>query len=162
MNPQHSLPTMQDEGLTLIESKAMITYLCEKYASDDNLYPSCPAIRANVNQRLWFDASLYSSYARYFWPNIFMKAPEDPKMYSSLENNLELFDVLLEGNDYAAGCQLTIADLCLVTTCSTYEALGVDLTKYSNVWKWYQLVLETMPGVDVHNEGVEAFKATLP
>lgn len=91
-----------------------------------------------------------------------MKSEEDPNMYSSLEKNLELFDKLLEDREYAAACHLTIADLCLVTTVSTYEALGVDIEKHPNVWRWYQLVQSTMPAADTHNEGVEAFKATLP
>lgn len=153
MNPQHSLPTLQDDGLTLIESKAIITYICDKYGNDTTLYPSCPCVRALVNQRLWFDASLYTSYTRYFWPNIFMKTPEDSQMYTSLESNLELFDKLMENCEYAAGCHLTIADLCLCTTVSTYEALGIDVAKYPNVWKWYQLVLSTMPGLETHLAG---------
>lgn len=162
MNPQHSLPTLVDDGLTLIESKAIITYLADKYAKTDVLYPNCPCARANVNQRLWFDATLYSSYARYYWPHIFMKAPEDPKMVTSTESSFELFDKLLEGMEYVASCHLTVADLVMVTTVATYETIGFDVSKYPNVWKWYQLVQTTMPGLEVHNAGVDALKATLP
>jgi glutathione S-transferase len=150
------------DGLTLIESKAIITFLAEKYAKNDALYPTCPCARSMVNQRLWFDSSLYSNYTRYYWPHIFMKTPEDPQMISSTESSFELFDKLLEGMDYVASCHLTVADLVLVTTVSTFEAIGFDISKYPNVMKWYQLVQNTMPGLEVHKAGVDALKATLP
>lgn len=45
----------------------------------------------------------------------------DPEQYKELQNAFEVLDKLLEGNDYATGRNMTIADLALVATVSTAE-----------------------------------------
>lgn len=48
-------------------SRAIITYLVEKYAKDDSLYPKDVNKRALVLQRLFFDATvLYQRFADAF------------------------------------------------------------------------------------------------
>lgn len=55
INPQHTIPTLVDEGFAIWESRAILSYLAEKYGKDDSLYPKDPQKRAIVNQRLYFD-----------------------------------------------------------------------------------------------------------
>lgn len=59
MNPQHTIPTIDDDGLYLNESKAICAYLVNQYAKDDTLYPKEPKVRAMVDQRLYFDISVF-------------------------------------------------------------------------------------------------------
>lgn len=54
INPQHTIPTLVDNGLALWESRAIMVYLAEKYGKDDTLYPKDPAKRAVISQRLYF------------------------------------------------------------------------------------------------------------
>merc|ERR1712126_329724 len=56
MNPCHTIPTIDDDGFHLCESRAIQVYFVEKYSKESDLYPECVMHRALVNQRLYFDA----------------------------------------------------------------------------------------------------------
>ncbi len=59
MNPQHTIPTLNDNGLFLNESRGIATYLAAKYGKDDKLYPQDLKTRAIVDQRLYFDMGVF-------------------------------------------------------------------------------------------------------
>lgn len=70
-NPQHTIPTLEDQssGLILWESRVILTYLTSAYGRSDmdNLYPGNIRDRAMVDQRLSFDLStLYQRTVDYF------------------------------------------------------------------------------------------------
>lgn len=58
INPQHTIPTIVDDGKSVWDSAAIMTYLVGKYASDDSLYPKDLYLRAVVDQRLYFNCTV--------------------------------------------------------------------------------------------------------
>ncbi|KAL0275073.1 UNVERIFIED_CONTAM: hypothetical protein PYX00_003053 [Menopon gallinae] len=159
MNPQHTIPTINDNGFCLWESRAIIAYLVDQYGKDDSLYPKDPKKRALVNQRLYFDAgTLYQRFGDLYYPMMFGGAPFDEAKKQRLDDALQFFNTFLDGSEWAAGPKMTIADHSLAASVSTIEAVGYSLDKYPNVQKWYAKVQKEMPGYSVNAEGAEAFK----
>lgn len=102
INPQHTVPTLVDDGFALWESRAIMVYLVEKYGKTASLYPSDPKARAVVNQRLYFDlGTLYQRLADYYYPQIFAKAPANPDNLKKLEDAVGFLNTFLEGQTYA-------------------------------------------------------------
>lgn len=67
LNPQHCIPTLDDNELVLWESRVILTYLVSMYSKDDALYPKDIRTRAMVDQRLHFDlGTLYQRTFEYF------------------------------------------------------------------------------------------------
>ena len=69
MNPQHTVPTLNDDGFCLNESRGIATYLAKKYGKDGKLYPKDVSIRAIVDARLYFDmGSFYKAFGECVYP----------------------------------------------------------------------------------------------
>lgn len=163
LNPMHTVPTLVDDGLILIESKAIIIYLAEKYGKlDDPLYPSDLQRRAVVNQRLIFDeANLHNSFTNYYYPRFFGGATSfEEDNFKKIEKALVLLEKYLDGNWFAAGDTFTIADIAIVATISSYVhpdgfRLGKD---YPNITKWFHKCKVVTPGYNLNVEDLRDFK----
>ncbi|XP_074038878.1 glutathione S-transferase 1 [Leptinotarsa decemlineata] len=160
INPQHTVPTLNDNGFALWESRAIMTYLQEQYGKDDSLYPKDPKKRALVDQRLYFDiGTLYSRFADYYYPIVFTNASPDPAKLEKINDAFKFLDIFIGDNDYCTGNNLTLADLALVATVSTIESMDYDISPYPNVVRWYAKVKATAPGYEEANaKGVVEFK----
>lgn len=61
------MPTIVDDGFTLWESRAIMTYLTDSYAQNDTMYPHDLKVRALVDSRMQFDlGTLYPRMFNYY------------------------------------------------------------------------------------------------
>ncbi|KAH8246890.1 hypothetical protein KR032_002971, partial [Drosophila birchii] len=160
INPQHTIPTLVDNGFAVWESRAILIYLVEKYGKPDSpLYPKDPQKRALINQRLYFDmGTLFDSLAKYIFPLFRTGSLGDQESLDKFNSALELLNTFLEGQDYVAGSKLTVADLAILATISTIEMIQFDLQKFPNVDRWYKNAPKVAPGWDENLEGVKQLK----
>lgn len=159
INPQHTIPTLVDDGFALWESRAIIVYLAEKYGKDDSLYPKDPQKQAVVNQRLYFDMGvLYQSFLTYYSPQFFLRTPADPEEFKKVESAFEFLNTFLKDQEYVAGDEYTIADIAILGTVSTFAVMDFKLSNYPNVERWYQNAQKKTPGWDENWAGLMDMK----
>ncbi|XP_049803077.1 glutathione S-transferase 1-1-like [Schistocerca nitens] len=161
MNPQHTIPTIDDNGFYLWESRAIAAYLVDQYAKDDSMYPKDAKKRALVNQRLFFDLStLYGSFADYYYPVLFYGAPKfDPEKFKKIEQAYDFLNTFLEGKEWVAGMSMTIADYSMVSSVGAAEAVGFDYKKYSNVLAWFERAKKAIKSYDeIYHPDAMVFK----
>ena len=61
INPAKKVPAIVDQGFPVWESRAIMQYLCNKYAPNSPLYPKDIQKRAVVDSLLYFDTTYYQS-----------------------------------------------------------------------------------------------------
>ena len=116
MNPMHTVPTVNDNGVPLYDSHAIIIYLVQKYAKDDTLYPAKDLVKqANINALLHFESGVL--FARLRWilePVFYWGQTEVPQeKIDSVHKAYDLLEATLKtsGTDYLVGGTITLADI---------------------------------------------------
>jgi len=145
INPQHTVPTIVDDGFALWESRAIAQYLAGKVKSD--LYPSDLKKRATVDRLLQFDmGTLSKTGMEYFAPLIRTGSVGDEEKHKAFKQSLDYLNGFLEGNKYVAGNHVTIADLSIVATISTIQfALDYDFSHWKNINQWLKTIEKELP-----------------
>ncbi|XP_049547849.1 glutathione S-transferase D7 [Anopheles darlingi] len=163
LNPQHCIPTLDDHGLVLWESRVIMSYLVSVYGKDESLYPKDFRSRAIVDQRLHFDlGTLYQRVVDYYFPTIFFGAHLDQTKKAKLAEALGWFDAMLKPYQWSAANHFTIADISLCVTVSQIEAFQFDLLPYPRVRAWLQKCkdeLEPHGYHDINVTGAETLAA---
>jgi len=163
MNPQHTLPTINDNGFILWESRAIMQYLVSKYGNNTqpSLYPPEPELRATVDRILFFDiGTLYKALVDYFHPQLMSGEDADERKANALKQSLDYLDIFLESNRYVAGDSLTIADFSVLASVTQLEGMEYRITAYTNLHKWVQRLKAELPYYDECNAGgIEMFRA---
>jgi len=139
LNPAHSVPTFVDtDGFKICDSHAFVTYLVDKYAKDDSLYPKDLKKRAIVDNMLHFNNScLWQSIRGHFSLRLIYGKPYDADKEAVFKDRMSTLNTVLGQRSYVAGEQLTVADLCIVNCVTAVEAFGSGETEnYPHIVKW--------------------------
>lgn len=131
---------MIDDDVVITDSHAICSYLCDKYAIDDSLYPKDIRKRATVNARLHFDNGFLFSRLRFMCePVLFFKHKHRTDRAEYIQQSWPLVEGFLENGNYLCGNEMTIADLCAVTVISSVtDNAPIDPQKYPKLTAWFK------------------------
>nr|AST11596.1 glutathione S-transferase d3 [Bemisia tabaci]QHU79960.1 glutathione S-transferase D2 [Bemisia tabaci]QHU79964.1 glutathione S-transferase D2 [Bemisia tabaci] len=160
INPLKRIPVLDDGGFLLSESRAILTYLSDKYGKDDSLYPRDLQARAIIDQMFYFDmGTLYQAMVDYWNYCVLKDNPHDEERYRRVFGPLNLFNETLGVSKFAAGPKFSLADVSLLASVSAIDAIGVDLTKYPNIHSWSDRSQKMVPNYEeINSKGVEQIK----
>lgn len=115
LNPNNKIPVLDDDGLIITESGAILIYLAEK---SGKLLPSDPKARTRTIEMVMFQmASLGPMFGQYLvfaaaWNNEFPKVTD--RYFKEVSRILGVLEARLGDSDYFAGGQFTIADVAII------------------------------------------------
>lgn len=165
MNPQHTIPTINDNGIIIYDSHAICSYLVDKYATNDSLYPKNLVRRAHVNARLHFDSGFLFARLRYlFEPIFFMNENEiAPSKIESFRQCWIMMEAFLEKGKYVCGNEITIADFCCIATISSIhpKIAVIDPEKFPKLYAWTKRMEAIQFYASENAEGAAAFQKSL-
>ncbi|MGI9402008.1 MAG: glutathione S-transferase family protein [Rhizobiaceae bacterium] len=143
IGPNNKIPAIvdRDNGLTLMESGAILWYLAEKYGK---FLPTDPLERIKVMEWLmWQMGGLgpMAGQAHHFLHFNPDKAEYANERYAAEAKRLYgVLEKQLEGRYYICG-EYSIADMACWPWISRHEWQGIDLADYPNVRAWYKRLL---------------------
>ncbi|PRP78545.1 glutathione S-transferase theta-1-like [Planoprotostelium fungivorum] len=179
LNPNRTVPFLNDAGFTVIESNSILRYLAEKYTSDSYWYPREIHSRSRIDQFLdWMNNNTRKSFQElvhlfFSWPDP-MKRPkviEDSvfgceadwafRLVSGLDAQYKFIENhWLNRNSYITGHYPTIADLALWGDVKflqiTFEEFKLN-TRFPQVKKW----IDRMDCLFGHYESSKQFVSVL-
>ncbi len=144
INPLHKVPVLDDDGVILRDSAAILIYLSRKYGKAD-WYPDNPLAMAEIQQWLSFSVNeVFNGLAISRAIIIFKRDMDLEGPRKIAKDALDVMEHRLKDHDWLALDRFTIADL----ACYPYTALihegELSLDAYPAIRAWFKRV-EAMP-----------------
>jgi glutathione S-transferase len=147
LNPNRLVPTIEDKGLVLWESNAIIRHLAQRYGRG-TLSPADELTFARADS--WMDWSLTTIYNEII-TTCFLQLIRTPARERNLGlvetaayragEKLGVLNQQLNGRSYIVGETLTIADIAVGTLMYRYFNLPISRPSLPNVEGWYGRLL---------------------
>lgn len=152
-NPQGKVPAIDDGGVVVWESHAILRYLAARYGAE-RFWPQSPAQRARFEP--WMDWSQCTFQPDFlngvFWG--YFRTPEPQRDHAAIRSaiarcaaDLQLLEAALAKQPFLAGAELSLADIPVGALMFRYFTLDIDLPKeravawrpaLPNVEAWYR------------------------
>jgi glutathione S-transferase len=145
-NPFGQVPVIEDGGLTIADSNAILVYLASRYDKTGAWYPRDPAAAARVQQWLSVAAGQLSAGPSTARAIKLFGFPLDHARAVTVAT--QLFDVLdkeLAKGKFLTGATPTIADIAIYSYTAHAPEGGVSLEPYANIRAWLARI-EALPG----------------
>lgn len=154
-NPQGLVPVLQDGELLLTESNTICRYLAARQGRDD-LLPTLPAQRAQVEQWMDWQATELNNAWRYAFVALVRRSPlhtDAAAIAASVHEwnrQMSLLDTALaRGGPYVAGAHFTVADVVLGLSAQRWYMAPMVHAELPQVAAYLQRLGER-PGFQLH------------
>ena len=151
MNPHGRVPVVDDDGMIVWESHAILRYLAARHGrqwfwSDD------PGERSQVDRWMdWSHTALQPDFlVGVFWG--FYRTPEEKRNWPAIKAALGRcavdfgkLDRLLDGRTFLLGESLSLADITAGTSLYRYFELEIERPPLPNVERWYHTLCRRAP-----------------
>ena len=144
INPLGKVPVLDDNGLHLRDSIAIMVYLAKKYGEPD-WWPTSPEDLGDIQQWLSFSVNEIFHGVATARAILLFKRDIDPKPAQELgRKSLAMMEQQLADNAWLACGRLTIADLACYPYIGLAHQGGLTLAEYPSVSDWIRRV-EDLP-----------------
>jgi glutathione S-transferase len=150
LNPNGRVPTIEDDGLTLWESNAIVRYLAGRYGAG-GLCPADPKARADADRWMdWQQTTAAPPMTTLFWGYV-RTAPEkrDPAALEAARKQAAgiwpTLERALEKRAFVAGDSLTMGDIPIGCMVHRWFALPIERPALPALAAWYER-LKQRPG----------------
>jgi len=154
MNPNGLVPTINDDGLILWDSHAIVRHLSRKHGKG-TLWPRDEKVCADADRWMeWYSTTLWNSLRPVFW-NLVRVEPDkrDMKLVEEsrkkMADNLKMVENNLAARQYVAGNALTMGDIPLGVALHRWFLLPIERPDYPRLAAYYER-LKQRPGFAQH------------
>jgi len=152
MNPNHMIPTLEDNDFVLWESNAIMQYLCSK-VPDNQLLPADSRLHADVLRwQFWQTAHFGRACGMLIFENILKQAldmgepeaNEIAKGEESFHRFAQVLETHLQDRHWLVSDHHTLADFSVGSFLDLAEKARYPIAEYANIQRWYQSI-EQLP-----------------
>jgi len=145
INPSGQIPVLDDDGVVVPDSNAILVYLAKKLGRTDWL-PETPKEAASVQRWLSVAAGdIANGVAAARRIVVFGAKLNADEVITRAHSILKLINLTLTGREWIASEKPTIADIALYSYISSAPEGNVDLSGYPNIRFWLARI-ESLPG----------------
>ena len=155
MNPHGRVPVIDDDGVVVWESHAILRYLAAR-SGNELFWHEDPGQRSLADRWMdWSQSSLQPDFLLgIFWG--FYRTPEAQRNQAAIARKIErcahhfqLLDRILADRDFMLGGELSLADIPIGTNLYRYFNLEIERPEIPRVEAWYER-LQERPGFRKH------------
>ncbi len=147
LNPNRKIPTLEDDGIVLWESNAILFYMASK-RPESGVWPSDLEGQADVLRWLFWESAHWDAEScgmvayEKASKDVLGLGPPDPAFIARGEQNFSRFAAVLndslKGKTWVLGNRLTLADFSIGGLLPTAERWELPVGRFPEICRWYE------------------------